>query len=168
MNAKPVLACLALLALVACNNNDGLRNLDNGLDGPDEFAVIPAKPLTIPDTLSLPPPTPGGSNITDPNPAADAMVALGGSPAAAFAGGVPVNDSALVNYAARNGIDPAIRTTLAQEDAAIRAGASGGQWFNPLGRDLYYPAYANQSLDAYAELTRFLAMGVAVPTPPPF
>jgi hypothetical protein len=168
MNPKPALACLALVALAACNNNDGLRNLDRGLDGPDEFAVIPALPLTMPPSMALPPPTPGGSNITDPDPAADAIVALGGSPEAAFAGGVPAGDAALVTYASRNGTDPAIRSTLAQEDAAIRANAGAGQWLNPLGGDLYYPAYANQKLDAYAELERFQAAGVATPTPPPF
>ena len=38
--------------------------------------------------------------------------------------------------------------------------------FNPLGRDRYFPAYAGQSLDAFAELERLRALGIRVPTPP--
>jgi hypothetical protein len=157
----------ALVLLAACGTGgDGLRNLDTDLAGPDEFSILPSRPIEIPDTLALPPPTPGGSNRTDQTPNADAIAVLGGDPAATRAGGIPAQDAALVAFAARQGTDPAIRATLAQEDAAFRARA-GGLSFNPLGRDRYYPAYARFALDAYRELARLRAAGVVVPTAPP-
>ena len=172
MQARPplpraLLAPLALLALAACGaDSDGLRNLDTELAGPDEFSVLPSRPITIPDTLALPPPTPGGANRTDQNPTAEAIAALGGNPAAARAGGIPAQDAALIAFAGRAGTDPAIRQTLAREDTALRARA-GGLSFNILGKDRYYPAYARFALDAYAELARLRAAGIDVPTAPP-
>jgi hypothetical protein len=164
---RALLAPLVLLALSACGaGGDGLRNLDSELAGPDEFSVLPGLPLTIPDSRALPPPTPGGANRTDQNPAAEAIAALGGNPAAVRAGGIPAQDAALVAFAGRAGTDPAIRQTLAQEDAALRARA-GGLSFNILGKDRYYPAYARFALDAYAELARLRAAGIDVPTAPP-
>jgi hypothetical protein len=168
MSARPLLALLTVATLAACGGGgDGLRNLDTELTGPDEFSVLPSLPLTIPDQLTLPPPTPGGANRTDQNPVGDAMVVLGGDPAAARAGGIPASDAALVAFAARNGTDPTIRQTLAQEDADFRARAGTGLSLNLLGNDQYYPAYARFALDAYDELDRLRAQGVAVPTAPP-
>lgn len=168
MRVAPALASLALFALTACSGGyDKLHRLDTGQVGPDEFSVVPAQPLEIPEQLSLPQPTPGGGNRADPAPQADAVAALGGNAAVAFAGGIPAGDTPLLAYAGRNGTDPAIRSVLADEDAALRQRASFGGSFNLLGRDRYYPAYANQALDAYAELARFRAMGAQVPSAPP-
>lgn len=168
MQRQTIPLLFALLVLQACGaGGDGLRNLDTELTGPDEFSVLPSLPMTIPATLDLPEPTPGGSNRTDRNPAADAVAALGGNPAAARAGGIPARDAALVAHAARAGSDPMIRQTLAREDAAFRARAASGPSFNIFGRDRYFPAYARFALDAYAELARLRAAGVAVPTAPP-
>lgn len=173
MKARPIppralFAALALLALSACGaGGSGLRNLDTELAGPDEFSVLPGRPLTIPPGIDLPPPTPGGANRTDQTPAADAVVALGGNPAAQRAGGIPAQDAALVAHAGRAGTDPAIRQTLATEDAAFRARAAGGGAFNFLGKDRYYPAYARFALDAYAELDRLRPSGIDLPTAPP-
>jgi hypothetical protein len=163
-----LLAPLAALVLLAsCGaGGSGLRNLDTDLAGPDEFSILPTRPIEIPETLALVPPTPGGANRTDQNPNADAIAALGGDPAATRAGGIPAQDAALVAFAARAGTDPDIRQTLAQEDAAFRARA-GGPSFNLLGGDRYYPAYARFALDAYSELARLRAAGVSVPTAPP-
>jgi hypothetical protein len=166
MQARFILATSAFAVLSACGGGgDGLRNLDTELAGPDEFSVLPSQPLTIPDQLSLPPPTPGGANRTDRNPAGDAIAVLGGNPAAERAGGIPAQDAALVAFAAREGSDPAIRQTLAEEDAALRGRAGGG--LNLLGRDQYYPAYARFALDAYEEMARLSAAGIAVPSAPP-
>jgi hypothetical protein len=162
------LAGLCLITLAACGGGgDGLHRLDNNLVGPDEFSVLPTLPIQIPETTALPPPTPGGTNRTDRNPVGDAVIALGGSPPAGLAGGIPAGDQALLAFAARNGTDPAIRQTLATEDAAFRQQAAFGGSFNILGQDRYYPAYGSQALDAYAELARFRAAGVIVPTAPP-
>lgn len=168
MRVTPPLAGLALIALCACSGgSDGLHRLDSGLVGPDDFSNLPTLPIAVPATNALLPPTPGGTNRTDQNPDADAIAALGGSPAAAFAGGIPAGDLALLSYAGRGGTDPAIRQTLATEDAAFRSRAALGGSFNFWGSDRYYPAYASQSLDAYAELARFRAAGVPGPSAPP-
>ena len=59
-----------MLALAACGGGETEPNLLNinqpRAEGPDEFAVLPTKPLEMPeDVASLPAPTPGGVNRTD-------------------------------------------------------------------------------------------------------
>ncbi|MCF2871275.1 DUF3035 domain-containing protein [Octadecabacter sp. G9-8] len=160
--------CIAtMLTLAACTSGDrGLRDLRASGGGPDEFRVMPMAPLVLPaDTATLPTPTPGAGNRADPAPIADAVVALGGSANALVPNGVPVRDGALVAAASRNGVDPAIRQTLASEDEAFRTRQSRFGFFR--GRDRYFRAYARQALDAYAELTRFRNAGVATPSAPP-
>ena len=163
-----VLASVAVVSLSACASGGGLRDLSTSSDGPDEFSVLPTAPLIIPDNLNpLPAPTPGGTNPVDPNPKAQAIAALGGQPAAAFAGGIPAADAALVAHAGRNGTTADIRGVLAAEDAAFRgarARLSAGSLF---GGDRYFRAYAAQALDAYATLNQFRNLGVATPTAPP-
>lgn len=156
-----------LILLSGCVASDrGLRDLRNNGGGPDEFAILPVAPLQAPaDFSDLPTPTPGGSNLTDPTPNADAVAVLGGNPDALVAGGIPASDSALVTAAGRNGVDPTIRQTLAQEDAAFRTRQSRFGLFR--GRDRYFSAYARQSLDAYAELQRFRNAGITTPSAPP-
>ncbi len=161
---RTLMGLMACAMLAACGGGQGLRTLDGGTTGPDEFSVLPAQPLIFPETNALPVPTPGGANPADPNPRAQAIAALGGQPLAAFAGGVPTSDGALVAQAARFGVSGDIRKTLATEDAAFRGRKSG---FNVTGGDRYFAAYARQALDAYAELTRFRAAGVDVPSAPP-
>ena len=162
-----VLASVAVLGLSACGGG-GLRDLSTGSDGPDEFSVLPSAPLTIPDNLSvLPPPTPGGTNPVDANPKGEAIAALGGNPASAFAGGIPARDAALVAHAGRNGLTADIRALLASEDASFRASRARLSGFNIFGGDRYFKAYANQALDAYATLTQFRNLGVATPSAPP-
>ncbi len=163
----PVISVLALVFVTACGDTDRpLRDLQSAGGGPDEFAVIPQEPLEIPSQLTLPQPTPGGTNLADPTPTADAIAALGGSANAQFAGGIPANDAALVTQASRYGVDPAIRARLATADEARLERARASNIFNPLNRDRYFPAYAGQALDAFAELERLRALGVAVPTVP--
>ena len=158
---------LALILVTACGNTDRpLRDLRSAGGGPDEFAVIPADPLVIPQTAALPTPTPGGINRADPTPNADAISALGGSIAAQSAVGVPAGDAALVAQASRYGVAPNIRAELAAADAARLDRARRSNLFNPLGRDRYFPAYARQALDASAELARLASLGIAVPQVP--
>lgn len=159
---RMILGLAACVALTACGGGQGLRTLDGGTAGPDEFSVLPALPLVMPLTTALPEPTPGGTNPADPNPTGQAIAALGGSPAAASAGGVPSSDAALIAQASRFGVSPGIRTTLASEDAAFR-----GRAFSFFGGDRYFSRYAGQALDAYAALDRFRAAGVATPSAPP-
>ncbi|WP_254696825.1 DUF3035 domain-containing protein [Octadecabacter sp. SW4] len=164
-----IFATAAVLTLSACAGGDrGLRDLRSSSGGPDEFTVLPVGPLALPDSLStLPAPTPGGANLTDPNPGGDAIVALGGRESAARAGGIPAADSALVARAGRYGTDPNIRATLAAEDQTLRNRRARAGFLGLGGRDRYFQAYAAQALDAYSELTRFRNLGVATPTAPP-
>ena len=160
-----VLAGVILVALASCGSRDKvpqLMNLRSGTNGPDEFSILPAKGLELPEDLAaLPEPTPGGSNLTDQNPEADAILALGGNP------GAGVNDNALVAYAARRGLDPAIRSTLAAEDLAFRKKHPGRLLERALNLNTYFSAYRDSWLDQYDELSRWRAAGVATPAAPP-
>lgn len=69
MIARPVMYLLALVVLTACAGDGGLRDLGRGGTGPDEFSVRPSLPLELPPEFILPPPTPGGVNRADRNPA---------------------------------------------------------------------------------------------------
>ncbi len=160
-----VLGVAGAMLLASCGGGgDGLRRFAASA-GPDEFSVQPSRPLELPGTTALP--APGGGNRADVDPVGDAIVLLGGNPAAARAGGIPASDQALVAQVSRGGTDPEIRATLAAEDASFRSGARLGGIFNLAGRDRYFQAYARQALDAYAELERFRALGIAVPSAPP-
>lgn len=153
-------------ALAACSRG-GEPNLVNvpTTDGPDEFAILPTKPLeTPPDLAALPPPTPGGVNRSDPTPHADAVAALGGNRGTL---GRASTDGALVSYAARYGVAPDIRGTLAASDLAFRRANDGRLLERVFNVNLYFEAYATQSLDQYRELERFRAAGVPTPAAPP-
>jgi hypothetical protein len=164
---KLILCIGMMLTLSACAGGDrGLRDLRSNGGGPDEFAVLPVAPLVMPtDVTTLPAPTPGGANLTDPTPNADAVAVLGGNPNALIPNGAPARDGALITVAGRNGVDPAIRATLAAEDAAFRNRQTRFGLFR--GRNRYFGAYAHQALDAYAELQRFRNAGVPTPSAPP-
>lgn len=162
-----IFAAATLTLLAACGGG-GLQPSTLSGAGPDEFSVLPTLPMEMPASYAaLPAPTPGGSNLTDPNPMGDAVAALGGRASAMSAGGIPAADGALVAAAGRYGLDPAIRATLAAEDATFRRNRGRFGFLGIFSRDRYYSAYASQSLDAYAELLRFRNLGVQVPSAPP-
>ncbi|WP_426033789.1 DUF3035 domain-containing protein [Cypionkella sp. TWP1-2-1b2] len=166
-SAKVVLAFAgaALLALAACSEKaPDLMNLRSDSNGPDEFAILPPKALELPVSLAdLPAPTPGGANLTDPNPQGDAITALGGKPAATSG----VSDAGLYNYATRQGVTPGIRATLAAEDLEFRKKNNGRPLERLFNLNVYYKAYAKQSLDQHAELARWRAAGARTPSAPP-
>ncbi len=163
---------VAILALSACSTSRGelnLRNLSSPGAGPDEFSVLPGKPLEMPQQIaSLPAPTPGGRNLTDQDPLADGVAALGGRPAALVPQGVGAGDAGLLQHAARNGVSQDIRMTLAAEDEALRRSRSRLTQFR-LFRDVdrYHEVYKREMTDPYAELQRFRRMGVPTPSAPP-
>ncbi len=135
-------------------------------EGPDEFAILPGKPLEAPPRLdALPPPIPGGPSRTDPTPLADATAALGGRPGARAA--VPARDGAVVAHAGRGGIAPGVRGTLAAEDLAARERGSPRVLERIFGVDTYSDVYDRQALDPYEELDRFRRAGVRTPAAPP-
>lgn len=158
----------AVLALGACARGEpDLINFRATDQGPDEFGILPGKPLVLEqlpqDVAALPPPTPGGSNLTDPTPEADAYAALGGSAAAA---GGPA-DGGIVNYATRNGVEPNIRAELAADDLRYRQRRPGLFLERLFGVNTYFDAYAPQSLDQYGELERIRRAGIRNPAAPP-
>jgi Protein of unknown function (DUF3035) len=166
---RTVFALAAAVVLSACGNgNDtpSLFNLEQQGNGPDEFAILPPRPLQLPENLAeLPAPTPGGANLTDPTPNADAIVALGGNPGAA--GGIPAGDAALVAHAGRLGTTPGIRDRLASEDLEWRRDNQGRVLERLFNVNVYYRAYADQSLDQQRELAFWRSRGARTPSAPP-
>ena len=140
-------------------------NLRSSTSGPDEFGVLPTKPLAMPENLAeLPQPTPGGTNITDPTPMADAVAALGGNPAR-LAG--TAGDGALLSRAGRFGTEAGIRDRLAAEDVEYRRTHDGRLLERLFNVNIYYRAYAPMSLDQAAELERWRRLGLRTPAAPP-
>lgn len=156
------------LAVAGCSNDPRLMNIRSGQDGPDEFAIIPTKPLSLPPDLNiLPAPTPGGANITDPTPYGDAVAALGGNPQRVVDRGVGAADDGLVGYASRYGVQQDIRAELAQADVEWRA-ANSRRLLETLARtSVYMRAYRPMMLDANAELLRWRRAGARTPSAPP-
>ncbi len=163
-----VVAVLVAGGLSGCANK-GLRDLRTNSAGPDEFLVMPVKPLSQPANYKeLPTPTPGGVNLVDENPRADAVVALGGRASALNPeGGIPGSDGALVTAASRYGVTPDIREALAQSDAEFRRKQSRLSNIKLFPVDRYNQAYRNEALDPYNEEWRFRNAGIATPTAPP-
>lgn len=161
------LALTLVTFVAACGGDNGLINISRKQVGPDEFAILPGKPIEVPEDLSaLPAPTPGLSNRTDPTPHADAVAALGGNPARLEPTG-RTTDGALVNSAGRYGTDPNIREDLAVADAEFRRRNRGKLLERLFGLTTYYDAYSRQSLDQHNELDRYRGAGARTPGAPP-
>lgn len=166
-----VVAGLALAMLGACSSRPDAPNLMNvaaAQRGPDEFAILPTQPLQAPPSFNtLPTPTPGGSNLVDPDPRAEAVSALGGRPSAERTGAIPASDAALFAHAARHGASGDIRETLAAEDLAFRQRRNGRILERLFGVNVYNRAYSDQALDRHAELERWRRAGARTPAAPP-
>lgn len=165
------LALGLVLSLSACGQSDrepDLREVRSAGDGPEEFGIVPNKPLELPDNLAaLPTPNPNGTNRTAQRPLDDAILALGGNPArAAETGGIPAGDAAVVSTASRFGRDSNIRASLAAEDREFRERKSLFSW-QLVPRDEYNRAYRGQKIDPFAEVNRFRRAGVQTSAAPP-
>lgn len=167
---KLVYVVLAAAMLAGCSRDrtPQLMNLRSEDRTPDEFALLPNRPIEIPEDLAaLPAPTPGGTNRVDPDPEADVALALGGTTAGVSRPGIPASDSVLVSQATRFGTAANIREVLAEEDLEFRRRNNGRlleRWF---GTNVYFKAYRRQSLDKYAELLRWRRAGVKTVGAPP-
>lgn len=163
-----VLATLMLAVLAGCGGRDEDPNLLNirqpRSEGPDEFAVLPTKPLEMPGDNTLPAPTPGGSNRTDPTPQADTAAALGGN-AGVLAR--PSGDGALIAYTGRHGRNPNIREELAAADLEYRRNNDGRLLERVFNVNVYFEAYEEMSLDQYRELERLRRAGIRTSAAPP-
>ena len=158
----------AVMLLSACaSSTPQLMNLRSTTGGPDEFAILPPKSLEMPVNLAaLPPPTPGGANLTDRDPSGDAIAALGGT-ASKPGAGTPAADAGLVGFVYRFGTPVNIRSQLAAEDLAWRQDNQGLLLQRLFNMNVYYLAYAPLALDPYAELSFWRNRGVATPAAPP-
>jgi hypothetical protein len=157
---------MAVTLLAACENK-GLRQVANSGDGPDEFIVVPAKPLEQPESLSaLPEPTPGGFNRGDQRPLEESVALLGGQRSSPNAP-IPGRDAALVNHANRFGVDPGIRATLAEADEQFRSRQARLTQFRIFPEDLYNRAYRREALDARETARAFRRVGIPTPSAPP-
>ena len=106
--------------------------------------------------------------MTDVNPLADAVVALGGNSAALNAGGaIPSNDGALVTASSRYGVEPNVRASLAAEDATFRKRENRTARFKLFPVDRYAEAYKKQSLNPFSVNSVFRNHGYATPSAPP-
>ena len=167
-HGKLVLALVGAAALAACSGGDPkLMNIRN--DTPDEFRVLPTRPLEQPaDYTALPDPTPGGTNLADPNPKADAVAALGGNPDRVVPNGkIFAGEQGLINYASRYGVPADIRKTLAAEDLEWRKTHNGKLLERLFNVNVYIQAYKLMELDQHLELARLRGLGVWTPTAPP-
>lgn len=160
------IAVAGVIGLSACGSTQ-LMNIETGQNSPDEFAILPTKPLSMPPDLALlPEPTPGGASITDPTPGPDAVAALGGDPARMIDRGIAAADGALVAHAARRGSDPAIRETLAAADADWRSRNRRRPLEALFGTSVYQRAYRPQALEPVAEQQRWQRAGAITQTSP--
>ena len=80
MKLPHLVLMLGLTGLVACTTSDRtLHQMRNNRGTPEEFAIVPNKPLEMPQSFAeLPTPTPGSANRTDQTPLADAVAAPAG------------------------------------------------------------------------------------------
>lgn len=167
MRAMALVIGFATVGLSACSGNPQLMNIKSGQNSPDEFAILPTKPLSMPPDLAvLPSPTPGGANITDPTPQADAVAALGGNPAQLSNQGIAASDQALVAYASRRGNDANIRPVLAEADLRWRSRNARRPLEALFGTSVYIRAYRAMALDPEAEQLRWQRAGARTSTSP--
>ncbi len=156
-------ACFGLLALSACESSDPqLMNIRT--DKPDEFRILPTKPLQAPaDYETLPEPTPGEANLVDPTPRADAIAALGGNAERTVNSG----HGGLLRHVSRYGVPADIRKVLAAEDLEWRKTHNGLLLERLFNVNVYYSSYKPQSLDQHRELERLRKLGIWTPSAPP-
>lgn len=169
MRASRALVIIGMILLAAaCSRKEPDLIKERGQQTPDEFGILPGKPIEIPDDLAaLPPPDPGGVSRTDPTPEADAVAALGGNPRLLATSGEYRGEQGIMGHSTRFGVQSDIRETLAAEDQLYRERNRGRlfeRWFNVT---TYYSAYERQSLNQYNELQRYRSSGVPTPAAPP-
>lgn len=159
-----ILISIGAAALAGCSEGGLAGTLRTAGVGstPDEFLVLPTKPLEIPQNLAvLPRPEPGSANRVDRNPEVEAVAGLTGrQPTAAGASAGPL-------LARAGPVDPTIRSRLAQEDVIYR-GNNGGLFFERVfSNDQERLTYRGMILDAPDEYGRLLDAGMAVPPASP-
>lgn len=172
MRMRALILMMPILGLAACGGYERditLHDIRSSSSGPDEFAILPGKPLQAPPNFTdLPAPTPGAANLTDQNPLGDGVAAFGGKPERLVPGGVPAGDAALVRAASRNGVQPNIREELAAADEDLRRRKSRFTKIRIVRTDRYNDVYKRESLNPRNESNRFRrSTGIRTPSSPP-
>jgi hypothetical protein len=152
------------LALAGCGEGGlagGLRAA--GVAGkPDEFMVLPTKPLEMPqDLAALPAPALGTPNRVDYRPHQEAIAGLTGRP------GAPGNADGTVLVAKAGPSAPQIRQTLAVEDVTWRETHNGRLLERLFSKDKRALVYRPMVLDDAAAFDAARAAGIGVPPAPP-
>ncbi len=168
---KILTTVLVVSAIAGCDTSQGVgrffadKTKDNG---PDEFGIVPTRPLELPaDFVTLPEPTPGARNRTDPLPDHDAVAALGGQPSRLDSTSVPSSENALLSAATRNGTTTNIREVLKQEDEAFRDD-NGPRLLERLFKvNTYLRTYEDQTLKARKVNEQLRRNGLKTPTVSP-
>jgi len=164
--SKIVVILSVALGLSGCaqdgNNGRPLLNLRQSAIAPDEFLVVPQKPLETPSNLSsLPVPDPGAESRAAIDFERNLMRALGGRTSGAS--GIPASDVAIVNAARSSfGATDNIRALVRAEDQAFRE-ARSGRIERLAKKRLAATIYDPMLLDPKAELARLKALGVKTP-----
>ncbi|MAM63622.1 DUF3035 domain-containing protein [Maritimibacter sp. UBA3975] len=168
LTTKFGLALVGFGLLTACSDNGQPKLMNIRSDTPDEFSIMPNKPLEQPeDYEALPEPTPGGRNRADVVPEEDAVAALGGNPDALRSDRTNAGEGALLAQARRYGTNSNIREVLAEEDLEYRRENNGRLLERLFNVNVYFDSYQQQSLDQHRELDRLRDRGVATPSAPP-
>lgn len=154
---------VAALALAGCSGGLAGSLRSAGVAGkPDEFMVLPTRPLEMPaDLASLPAPQPGTPNRVDYQPRQEAIAGLSGRP------GVPGNADGAALVVAAGPRDPNVRGALAAEDAEWRRVHRGRLLERWIIRDPSVVSYAPMVLDVPLAFEQARAAGKAVPAASP-
>ncbi|MDT8344069.1 MAG: DUF3035 domain-containing protein [Thermohalobaculum sp.] len=177
-------ALIALLALGACGQiGDPIEAIGGRRPVPDEFKVLPRKPLVVPAAVAdataasaaaLPTPEPGKPSPLEPDPAADAVAALTGTAAAprpTATTSLSSGEAALLGAASAGATSPDIRVQL-ETDRTAAAEADAAEYEPPTVFELFGfggdeeeldPALA---LDPIAESQRLQREGISAPSDP--
>ena len=167
MRPASSLILILALSLSACGDTT-LRDLNDPAAGPEEFDIIPNKPLETPDNYTaLPVPTPDQENLADATPKKDAVAALGGRPSLLDAQGTARSDAALVASASRFGVPAGVREQTAVEDAEFRKRRGRFSNIRLFKTDRYGSVYKRQTLDAQKTVETYRRAGRKTPTAPP-
>ncbi|WP_170411815.1 DUF3035 domain-containing protein [Ruegeria atlantica] len=165
---RSIIALTLAFAAAGCSDI-GLRHLQAPGAGPDEFSVLPVKPLTEPkDYAFLPAPTPGGENLTDPTPKADAVVALGGNAASLNPNtAIPSADAALVTASSRYGVPANTRQEIEAQDAEFRRKQARLTRLRLFNVDRYSQVYRRETLNPDIQNEAARQAGIETPSSPP-
>lgn len=158
-------------AIAGCDTSKGVGRFfagDVGKRGPDEFAIVPTKPLELPkDFTALPDPAPGARNRTDQLPEHDAVAALGGQPARLDSTKVGAGEGPLLAATTRNGTGENIRTVLAEEDKVFRE-KNGPLFLQRIFKvNTYFKTYEDQTLKSRKANERLRRAGIKTPSVQP-